>query len=322
MKAIRVKEFGGPEVMRLEEVADPKPVGAQVVVRIRAAGVNPVDAYMRAGTYPRKPVLPYTPGTDGAGTVESLGPDADAGRFKVGERVYVAGSLTGTYAELALCEGQFVFALPGHVTFAQGAAMHVPYATAYRALFQRAHAEAGETLLVHGASGGVGIAAVQLARAAGLRVIGTVGSERGRKLVLAEGAHVVLDHSAANHFEEALAATGGRGYDLILEMLANVNLGRDLGILAVHGRVSVVGSRGNAEITPRDMMGRDGAIIGMSLWNATPHELISIHAALGAGLENRTLRPVIGQEIPLADAGRAHSAIMAGGAYGKIVLIP
>ena len=322
MKAIRVKEFGGPEVMRLEEVADPKPGGAQVVVRIRAAGVNPVDAYMRSGTYPRKPALPYTPGTDGAGTVESLGPDADAGRFKVGERVYLAGSLTGTYAELALCEGQFVFALPAHVTFAQGAAMHVPYATAYRALFQRAHAEAGETLLVHGASGGVGIAAVQLARAAGLRVIGTVGSERGRKLVLDEGAHVVLDHSAANHFAEALAATGGRGYDLILEMLANVNLGRDLGILAVHGRVSVVGSRGNAEITPRDMMGRDGAIIGMSLWNATPHELISIHAALGAGLENKTLRPVIGQEIPLAEAGRAHSAIMAGGAYGKIVLIP
>jgi NADPH2:quinone reductase len=181
---------------------------------------------------------------------------------------------------------------------------------------------AGETLLVHGASGGVGIAAVQLARAAGLRVIGTVGSERGRKLVLDEGAHVVLDHSAPNHFEEALAATGGHGYDLILEMLANVNLGRDLGILATHGRVSVVGSRGNAEITPRDMMGREGAIIGMSLWNTPPHELISIHAALVAGLENKTLRPVIGQEIPLAEAGRAHTAIMAGGAHGKIVLIP
>jgi NADPH:quinone reductase len=322
MKAIRVKEFGGPEMMQLVEVPDPKPSGAQVVVRVRAAGVNPVDAYMRAGIYPRKPALPYTPGTDGAGTVESLGPDADARRFKPGERVYLAGSLSGTYAELALCEEQFVFPLPAHVSLAQGAAMHVPYATAFRALFQRAHAEAGETLLVHGASGGVGIAAVQLARAAGLRVIGTVGSERGRKLVLDEGAHVVLDHSAPNHFEEALAATGGRGYDLIVEMLANVNLGRDLGILAVHGRVSVVGSRGNAEITPRDMMGRDGAIIGMSLWNATPHELISIHAALVAGLENKTLRPVIGQEIPLAEAGRAHTAIMAGGAHGKIVLIP
>ena len=320
MKAIRVKEFGGPEVMRLEEVPDPKPSGAQVVVRIRAAGVNPVETYMRAGIYPRKPTLPYTPGTDGAGTVETAGPDAK--RFKAGERVYLAGSLSGTYAELALCEEQFVFPLPEHVSFAQGAAMHVPYATAFRALFQRAHAVAGETLLVHGASGGVGIAAVQLARAAGLHVIGTVGSERGRKLVLAEGAHEVLDHFAPKHFEEALAATGGRGYDLIVEMLANVNLGRDLAILAPHGRVSVVGSRGNAEIIPRDIMGRDGAIIGMSLWNATPQELISVHAALVAGLENKTLRPVIGQEIPLAEAARAHTAIMAAGAYGKIVLIP
>lgn len=320
MKAIRVKEFGGPEVMHLEEVPDPKPSGAQVVVRIRAAGVNPVDAYMRSGVYPRKPALPYTPGTDGAGTVESAGPDAK--RFKAGERVYLAGSLSGTYAELALCEDQFVFPLPAHVSFAQGAVIHVPYATAYRALFQRAHALAGETLLIHGASGGVGIAAVQLARAAGLHVTGTVGSDRGRKLVLAEGAHEVLDHSAPNHFEEALAATGGRGYDLILEMLANVNLGRDLGILAPHGRVSVVGNRGSGEINARDIMGRDGAIFGMSLWNATPQDLSSIHSALVAGLENKTLRPVIGQEIPLAEAARAHTAIMAGGAYGKIVLIP
>ena len=320
MKAIRVKEFGGPEVMQLEDVPDPRPSGAQVVVGIRAAGVNPVDVYMRSGVYPKKPALPYTPGTDGAGTVESTGPDAK--RFQTGDRVYLAGSLSGTYAELALCDDQFVFPLPAHVSFAQGAAIHVPYVTAFRALFQRAHAVGGETLLVHGASGGVGIAAVQLARAAGLRVIGTAGSERGLKLVMAEGAHEVLDHSAANHFEEALAATDGRGFDLILEMLANVNLGRDLGILAPHGRVSVVGSRGNAEITPRDIMGRDGAIFGMSLWNATPQELISIHAALVAGLENKSLRPVIGQEIPLVEAARAHAAIMAAGAYGKIVLIP
>ena len=321
MKAIRVKEFGGPEVLQLKEVADPKPSGAQVVVRVRAAGVNPVDTYIRAGIYPRKPALPYTPGTDGAGTVESAGPDA-AKRFQAGERVYLAGSLSGTYAELALCEEQFVFPLPANVSFAQGAAVHVPYATAFRALFQRAHAIGGETVLIHGASGGVGIAAVQLARAAGLRVIGTASSERGRKLVAAEGAHEVLDHSASNHFEEALAATGGRGYDLIVEMLANVNLGHDLGILAPHGRVSVVGSRGNAEMIPRDIMTRDASIVGMSLWNATPQELISIHAALVAGLENKSLRPVIGQEIPLAEAARAHTAIMAGGAHGKIVLVP
>src|SRR5271155_3863765 len=172
MKAIRVKEFGGPEVMQLEEVADPKPAAGQVVVRIRAAGVNPVDVYVRSGTYPRKPALPYTPGTDGAGTVESLGPDAStsadaaAKRFKPGDRVYLAGSLSGTYADLALCEEQFVFPLPAHVSFAQGAAMHVAYATALRAIFQRAHAVAGETLLVHGASGGVGVWAAKLARAA------------------------------------------------------------------------------------------------------------------------------------------------------------
>src|SRR6202167_615130 len=275
MQAIRIHQFGGPEVMKLEDVPDPKPGPGQVVVRLRAIGVNPVDTYMRAGTYPRKPFLPWTPGTDGAGAIESVGPASnskDAARFKPGDRVYIAGSLSGAYAEQSLCDERFVFPLPANVSFAQGAAMHIPYSTAFRALFHRAQGRGGETVLVHGASGGVGIAAVQLARAAGLRVIGTVGSDRGRKLVLDEGAHVVLDHSAPSHFEEALAATGGHGYDLILEMLANVNLGGDLGILAPHGRVSVVGSRGNAEIPPRDMMGRDGAIVGMSLWNTPPHE--------------------------------------------------
>ncbi len=320
MKAIRVREFGGPEVLKLEEVPDLKPGAGQVVVRIRAAGVNPVDTYMRAGVYPRKPSLPYTPGTDGAGTVESAGQGAT--RFKPGDRVYLAGNLSGSYAEQALCEERFVFPLPAHVSFAQGAAIHVPYATAFRALFHRAQARGAETLLIHGASGGVGIAAVQLARAAGLRVVGTASSDRGRKLVTDEGAHQVLDHNAANHFEEALAATGGRGYDVILEMLANVNLGRDLGILAPRGRVVVVGNRGNAEINARDIMTRDGSILAMSLWNASPEDLTSIHSALVAGLQNRTLRPIIGQEIPLAEAARAQVAVMEPGAYGKIVLIP
>jgi len=320
MKAIRVHEFGGPEVLKLENVPELKPGEGQVVVRVRAAGVNPVETYIRAGVYPRKPVLPYTPGTDGAGTIESVGPGAT--RFKAGDRVYTAGSLSGTYAEQALCEERFVFPLPANVSFAQGAAMHVPYATAFRALFHRAQGQGGETLLIHGASGGVGIAAVQIARAAGLRVIGTASSDRGKQLVAAEGAHQVLDHSSPKHFEEALAVNGGAGYDVILEMLANVNLGRDLGILAPRGRVVVVGNRGNAEINARDIMTRDGAILAMSLWNASPQELTSIHAALVAGLENKSLRPIIGKELPLAEAAKAHVAVMESGAYGKIVLIP
>src|SRR2546423_3506162 len=174
MKAIRVHEFGAPTVMRLEEVTEPQAGAGQVVVRVTAAGVNPVDAYISSGMYPRKPELPYTPGSDGAGVVEAVGPEVK--RVSVGERVYLAGAISGTYAERALCLEAHVHTLPASLSFAQGAAMGVPYATAYRALFDRAQAQPGETVLVHGASGGVGIAAVQLARAAGLKVIGTGGT--------------------------------------------------------------------------------------------------------------------------------------------------
>ena len=320
MKAIRVREFGGPEVLRIEDVPELKPGPSEVVVRIHAAGVNPVETYIRAGVYARKPSLPYTPGTDGAGTVEATGKNAT--RFVPGARVYVAGSLSGTYAEQALCDESSVFPLPQHVSFAQGAALGVPYATAYRALFQRAAARPGETVLIHGASGGVGIAATQLARAAGLRVIGTAGSDRGRTLIKAEGAHEALDHKTPDHFDKALSLTGGRGYDVILETLANVNLARDLTILAHGGRVVVVGSRGNIEINPRDVMMRDAAILGMSLWNVSGPDLFSIHSALAAGLENKTLRPIVSEEIPLADASRAHTAIMSKAATGKVVLVP
>ncbi|HKQ87254.1 MAG TPA: NADPH:quinone reductase [Candidatus Acidoferrales bacterium] len=320
MKAIRVREFGGPEVLRVEDVPELKPAASEVVVRIHAAGVNPVETYIRAGVYARKPALPYTPGTDGAGTVEVAGKNAT--RFAPGARVYVAGSLSGTYAEQALCDESSVFPLSQHVSFAQGAALGVPYGTAYRALFHRGGARAGEAVLVHGASGGAGIAVTQLARAAGLHVVGTAGTDKGRALVKAEGAHEALDHKTPDHFDKALSVTGGRGYDVIIEMLANVNLARDLTILAHGGRVVVVGNRGNIEINPRELMMRDGAILGMTLWNVPAPDLFSIHSALAAGLENKTLRPVVSQEIPLAEASRAHVAIMESSANGKIVLVP
>lgn len=319
MRAIRVHQFGGPEVMKLDEVPDLRPAADEVVVRVKAAGVNPVDAYVRSGTYAVKPSLPYTPGWDAAGTVETAG--ASAG-FKPGERVYIAGTSSGAYAEQALCKAHLAHPLPERVTFEQGAAIGVPYATAYRALFHRARAEAGESVLVHGATGGVGIAAVQLARAAGMRVIGTAGTDRGRKLVEDEGAHHVLNHRAPGYLGQISSLTGGKGVDVIIEMLANVNLGTDLTVLARGGRVVVVGSRGPVEINPRETMGRDAAILGMTLLNASPAELASIHAALVAGLENGALRPVVGQHIPLGEAPRAHQAVMEPGAYGKIVLAP
>jgi NADPH:quinone reductase len=319
MKAIVVREFGGPDVMTLADVPDPTPGPGQLLIRVHAVGVNPVETYIRAGTYARKPNLPYTPGSDAGGTVEQIG--ANVTTFKPGDRVYTQGA-AGGYAQLLVCDEALAHPLPARVSFAQGAALGVPYSTAWRALFMCGRARAGETLLVHGASGGVGTAAVELGRAHGLRVIGTAGTSEGMSLAREHGAHHVLNHRDADYLQQIMPLTANAGVDVVLEMLANVNLDRDLDVLARNGRVVVIGNRGRVEIDPRKAMGKDGAIIAMTLFNATPNELREIHAGLVAGLENGTLNPVAGKEFPLADAAKAHVAVMEPGAYGKIVLIP
>ena len=319
MKAIRVTEHGGPEVLKLEEVPKPTPGPGQVLIQVKAIGVNPVDTYIRSGNYPGT-TLPYTPGRDCAGIIEMVGNGVN--EFKKGDRVYTSGTIAGAYAEYALGEVRTVHSLPEKISFARGAALGIPYATAYRALFHKAQGRAGEWLLVHGASGGVGTASVQLARAAGLNVIGTTSTPDGEKLVRENGAHHVLNHSSPNYTEELMRLTENRGVDVILEMLANVNLGKDLTLLAKFGRVVVIGSRGKVEINPRETMGRDATIHGMMLFNAPDHDLKSIHAALYAGLENGTLNPIVGEEMPLKDAAKAHVAVLEPGAYGKIILVP
>lgn len=319
MKAIVVREFGGPEVMRLEEATPPTPGPGQVTVRVRAVGVNPVDGYIRSGTYARKPALPYTPGTDVAGTIEAVGPGVS--RVAVGDRVY-AHAAVGGYAEVALCEEWQAHALPPRVTFAQGAAIGVPYATAWRALFVRAHAKAGDVVLVHGGSGGVGTAAIQIARSHGMRVVATAGTADGATLVRTQGAHHVLNHREPGYLGQVSALTGGHGVDVVLEMLANVNLDHDLDVLALGGRVVVIGNRGRVEIDPRKAMGKDAAVLGMTLFNATRAEFHEIHSGIVAGLENGTLTPVVAKELPLAEAARSHVAVMEPGALGKIVLVP
>jgi NADPH:quinone reductase len=320
MKAIRVSEYGGPAVLKLEELPAPQPGPNQVLVRNHAVGVNPVDTYLRSNTDNRGPNLPYTPGSDAAGVVEAIGAGVTA--VKAGDRVYMGGTLTGAYAELSICDQVQVHSLPANASFAQGAGVNVPYATAFHALFHRAHGESGETVLVHGASGGVGIGAVQLARARGLTVIGTAGTERGRRLVAEQGAHHVLDHNAPEYLKEVTDLTGGRGPDVILEMLANVNLQKDLGVIAMRGRIVVIGNRGNVEINARLAMNKNAAILGMALGHASPAQLAGIHAALVEGLRNGSLRPVVGQELPLAQAPRAHETVMEAGHYGKVVLVP
>ena len=162
----------------------------------------------------------------------------------------------------------------------------------------------------------------QAHRRGGLIVIGTAGTEAGRQLVAKQGADHLLDHHKEGYLDEAMALTGGKGVDLILEMLANVNLGKDLPLLAKFGRVVVIGSRGTVEINPRDTMGRDAEILGMTLANVAPDALRAIHADLVAGLGDGTLRPVVGREIPLAEAPRAHEEVIGSPAHGKIVLVP
>jgi NADPH:quinone reductase len=323
MKAILAHEFGGPDVLRYEDLAEPTPGPGQVRVRLHAVGVNPFDTYMLSGSYAIKPPLPYSPGADGAGVVEAVGAGVTA--VKAGDRVYIGGTAEslayGAYRQVVLCTEAQVHALPQRVSFAEGAAVNVPCLTAHVAL-ERAMPRSGEVVLVHGASGSVGLAAVQMARAAGLTVIGSAGTTDGLELVTAEGAHHAVDHRDAHHVERIQSLTNGRGPDVILEMLANVNLDHDLTMIAPRGRIVVIGNRGRIEIDPRKIMAKHAVVTGLALWGLTADEVSRGHEAIGAGLTSGALSPVVGTELPLAEAAEAHRRVMAPGAKGKIVLLP
>lgn len=323
MKAIRVHEFGGPENLKLEEVADLKPGAGEVLIQVKAVGVNPVETYQRSGKYPVLPKLPWTPGQDGAGVVKAVG--SGVANVKEGDRVYLSGSISGTYAEYALATASQVHPLPSKVSFQQGAAMGIAYGTAYRALFQRAKTLPNEIVLINGASGGVGLAAVQLARAYGCILIGTGGSEQSLSLIEKNGAHYAFNYGAADLLDRVkhlCEIRGKQGPDVILEMLANVNLAKDMQMIGSHGRIIVIGNRGNIEINPRDIMAKNAAILGMSLPFSTEAEKTSIYSALDSALEIGVANPVISKEYPLKDAGQAHKDVIEKSTHGKLVLLP
>jgi NADPH2:quinone reductase len=320
MKAIRVHEFGPPEVMQIEEVETPQPTGTQVLVKVNAVGVNPVETYIRGGQYASTPPLPYTPGKDAAGVVEAVG--EGVAKWKESDRVYTANSVSGTYAEYTLVEENDLGHLPDNTSFEQGAGIWTPYATSYRALFQKAEAQEGETVLIHGASGGVGIAAVQWARSRGLTVIGTASSDEGKKLALEQGANVVLDHSQEGYLAEIKEWTGGLGVDVIIEMLANANLAKDFEVLKMFGRICVVGNRGSLDFNPRLIMGKDATVTGMALYNAPREAFDEIHKEIYKGLSEGYLHPIGSRQFTFANAAAAHHAVIEDKALGKIVLVP
>lgn len=322
MKAIRVSSFGSEDVLRYIEIETPRPGPGQVGVEIYGAGVNPVETYIRQGTYPWEPDLPYTPGNDGAGIVDSIGPGVTG--LVPGQPVFLCAVLarrnTGTYAQVTVCDAQAVFPLPAGLSFAQGAALGTPGLAAAYALFTRAALQPGERVLIHGASGAVGTLAVQLARRAGGRVLGTAGSREGRAAVEALGAERVFDHNAPDATQSILAATGGQGLDVIIEMAAHRNLPGDLTMLAPHGRVVVVGSRGVIDFDPRSVMNRDAAVLGMNVANMPQEAFCSNMAVLQAALAEG-VRPLVGKEMPLAQAAQAHREVNRGEG-GKHILLP
>ncbi|MCK5581508.1 MAG: NADPH:quinone reductase, partial [Candidatus Omnitrophica bacterium] len=290
MKAIKVYKFGDPQVLQIEDVVTLVPEAGEVVVDVKAAGVNPVDAYIRSGNYPVSVNFPYTPGIDGAGIIKAVGENVK--KFAAGDRIYFSGCQSGAYAQEAKCLSSQVFFLPENISFEQGAAVGIPYSTAYRALFTKARAVDQEIIFIHGASGGVGVATLQLAKMANIKIIGSAGSERGLSLVKEQGADHVVNHNQPGYMKEVARILNGQGVDIVVEMLANVNLDADLNIIAKNGRIVVVGCRGEAVIHPRLAMVQDATILGMAVMNASLEERIKIFSSLAEGLKTNKLNPV------------------------------
>lgn len=325
MKAIQVKSFGGPEVLQYTEIEEPEVKAGEVKVRLKAAGLNPSEAYVLTGTYAfYKPDLPFTPGFDGAGIVEAVGEGVQG--LKVGDRVFTVGLLaernTGTYAEKVVVDADCVCPLPEQVSFEAGASLGVPALAAYRALFHIGQLEAGETVLIHGASGAVGSLAVQMARTFGAKVIGTAGesNDQGKEIILESGTHHAISHITEENKTELLELTEGKGPDLIIEMLANENLQTDLEVLAPNGRIVIVGNRGEIEINPRLTMEKEAKILGMAVWHVSEEDHIESLSAISSYLESGSLNPYIGEAYLLSKAREVHEKLLDKPGNGKMIL--
>lgn len=323
MKAIQIKEFGGPEVLEFSEIVVPAISHDDVLVKLYAAGVNPNDAYVREGNYAFLiPELPYTPGFDGAGIVEAVGGNVE--HVKPGDRVFVCGVIaarnTGTYAQKVAVSANAVRPLPDHISFEEGAALGIPALAAYRALFQRAGIREGETVLIHGASGGVGTLAVQMAKGAQATVIGTASTKEGKELLLSLGADAAIDHVTDANRDALIELTDGAGPDVILEFLANVNLETDLQIIAKYGRIVIIGNRGSIEITPRFAMAKESNLYGMAVFNASVEENEVALQEIAAFLQYGILKPSVGEVYDLEEARTTHEIVLTKKGSGKMIL--
>lgn len=323
MRAIRVAEHGGPEVLKVEkDVPVPEPKSNEVLLKVASVGINPMDAYIRAGHFPPPmlPPKPYTPGGDCCGTVEAVGNEVT--KFKAGDRVYTAYA-NGSYAEYTTVAEAFTFPMTDSITLKQGAAIGSPYFTAYRGFHMRGQAKPGESVLIHGASGAVGSAATQIARAWGCRVFGTAGTADGLKSIKDNGCCLALNHRDKDYVDKIKEETGGVGVDLILEMKADANLEKDINLLAPGGRVVVFGAQGPTQVTPLTFALKEIDVRGVNMGNLKEADCHQVASCLMAGMETGWVKPVVGQEFSLEDASKSHIEVLshAAGTKGKIILV-
>lgn len=328
MRALRIHKFTPNAPLKLDDVPVPTACANEVLIAVKAAGVNPVDSYVASsGGFIGIPPLPFTGGFDGAGVVEAVG--AKVTKFKPGDRVFFFGTCIGSFAEKVVVPESGVGHIGDGIELEQGAALGVPYLTAYRALFQLGLAKAGETVLVHGASGGVGIAATQLAKHAGLTVIGTAGSAEGIELVKGVGtADFAFNHSDPQYLEQ-IKATIKSPINLIIENVANVNLKKDIDIIGQRGRIVVVGSRAELSWNPASLFFKEISVHGMCLSTAPADEIAKAIEGVGAGTaKGGCVRPVVYKRYTLTDGpGGGNDALadvlsQSGGARGKLVIVP
>ena len=324
MKAVRVTRFGLEHPMELEEVAEPTPGPGEMLVRIAAAGVNPLEVAIRSGNHPRAAAmtLPYTCGTDVAGEVEAVGEGVEA--FAPGDRVWGRAS-TGAYAEKGLLPAGSTGKLPDSTPFAEGAALPIPLLTAWNALVVKGEAAPGDCVLVQGGAGGVGYLAIQLARAIGCRVFATVSSKEKADFCLAAGTEAAINYREEDVPERVMELTSGRGVDVVVENIGCDNLPSDLKLNAVNGRIVIVGTgtgKGPEVTIPLPAaMGRDARILALSSGNLNPL-VPGILRRLAPLLEGGAIKPHVGRELPLEQANESHEVLLSGKFLGKINLTP
>ncbi len=322
MKAVVFEKLGGPEVMKIAEVPKPEVKPGTVLIKVRAAGINFADTLFRQGQYMMQPNLPDTPGLEAAGEIDAVG--AGVTNFKPGQRVAALGGKM--YAEYALAPATQVIPIPDSISFEQAAAFPVQVLTAWHMLHTAHEIGPGQTVLVHSAAGGVGIVAVQIAKAAGARVIGTVSSDSKAALVREYGADDVINYSTKDFAAEANRITSGGGVDLILDAVGATTLNKGIGCLAPFGHLILYGRSGGAPepLNLFRLFEKSTKVSGFTLYTVS-----AVPDVMRRGIEESfklitegKLKLLVGKSFPLVQAAEAHKFMESRQSVGKLVLIP